>query len=186
MLYMNKGKIHNLLWHDLLSLQLEILFHEIHVTSFKHILKDCAIYICENIKFEDLDIETFNQLKSIDNKSYDVDSIDYLIDNDDRYYRIEFSANRSYPIGLTGRITILNKNKSGYYGYRVYFHTITLKKEYGNAQIINRVRIDEYLDGETIRSETIKVDRSTIVSHVYHKEHYAQLYKQKHHASRLK
>ena len=167
MLYINNGDIYRLICKKILPLQLLILFEDIPVINFEDLIRNFTINICNGIGFKDLDVKTFNQLKSIDNKSYDVDSIDYLIDNDDRYYRIEFSANRSYPIGLTGRITILNKNKSGYYGYRVYFNTIKLKKEYGNAQLINGVRIDEYLNGETIKSKTVKVDRSTVASMVY-------------------
>lgn len=162
-----KEKISCLLY-DFIDIQKDILFNEVDVIKYKTTLKKIAINICKLIDFKDLDRKTFNQLITKDIEEWsDEDSIDYSINNDERYYRIEFYARRRYPDAINGRITILNWSESGYYGYRVYFNTITLKKEYNNAQIINGIRIDKYLDGKTVKSDTVKINRSTITSCIY-------------------
>lgn len=162
-----KEKIYCLLY-EFVKIQRDILFNRVKVIDNKDKLKEFALNICKLIDFEDLDIETFNQLSNKDVEVWSTeDSIDYSISNDDRYYRIEFEARRTFPSDITGRITILNDSKSGYYGYRVYFNTIKLKKEYDNARLINGVRIDEYLDGKTVKSKTIKINRNFITGYIY-------------------
>ena len=163
-----KEKISCLLY-DFIDIQKDILFNEVDVIKHKTTLKNFAINICNLIDFKDLDRKTFNQLINKDIEQWsDEDSIDYSINNEERYYRIEFGANRLYysPY-LTGRITILNWSETGYYGYRVYFSNITLKKEYNNTQIINGIRIDKYLDGKTVKSDIVKINRSFVISCIY-------------------
>lgn len=163
-----KEKISCLLY-DFIDIQKDILFNEVEVVKHKDTLKDFAINICKLIDFKDLDRKTFNQLvnKDIEARSEE-DNIDYSINNGERYYRIEFEAKRLYydPY-FTGRITILNWSETGYYGYRVYFSKIKLKKEYNNTQIINGVRIDKYLNGSTVKSDTVKINRSFVTSCIY-------------------
>lgn len=163
-----KEKISCLLY-DFIDIQKDILFNEVEVVKHKDTLKDFAINICKLIDFKDLDRKTFNQLVNKDIEAWsEEDNIDYSINNGERYYRIEFEAKRLYhdPY-FTGRITILNWSEAGYYGYRVYFSKIKLKKEYNNTQIINGIRVDEYLNGSTVKSHTVKINRSFVTSCIY-------------------
>ena len=166
-----KEKISCLLY-DFIDIQKDILFNEVEVVKYKDTLKDFAINICKLIDFKDLDKKTFSQLINKDIEAWsEEDYIDYSINDGERYYRIEFDAKRLYhqPY-LTGRITILNWSETGYYGYRVYFSKVTLKKEYSNAQIINGIRIDQYLNGRTVKSDTVKINRSLMTSCIYNFE----------------
>ena len=156
------------LLYGFVNLQRDILFNNVSVIDCKQTLKDFAVNICKLIDFEDLDVDTFNCLINKDVEDWsDEDDIDYSINNGKRYYRIEFSTVRSFNRGMSGRITILNNSNLGCYGYRVYFHAVTLKKKYNNAQVINGVRVDEYLNGKTRKSKLIKIDRSFVTNQIY-------------------
>lgn len=168
-------KIKSLL-HDFIALQKEILFNKSRIIDNKNSLKEFAVNICELIDFKELDAETFNCLINKDVEPWsDEHNIDYSINNGDRYYRIEFKAPRvpSYKTStgiypeISGRITILNNSETGYYGYRVYFDKVRLKKEYANKEIINTVKIYEYKDGNPKKSHIIKVDRNLVAKHIY-------------------
>lgn len=156
------------LLYGFVNIQKDILFNNVSVIDCKQILKDFAVNICKLIDFKDLDIDTFNCLINKDVEAWsDKDDIDFSINNDKRYYRIEFSARKGLQEGMRGRITILNDSRFACYGYRVYFNAVTLKKKYNNAQVINGVRVDEYLNGKTVKTKLIKIDRSFVTNQIY-------------------
>ena len=156
------------LLYDFVNIQKDILFNNVSVIDYKQTLKDFAVNICKLIDFKDLDIDAFNCLINKDVEVWsDKDDIDFSINNDKRYYRIEFSVRKGLQEGMGGRITILNDSRFGYYGYRVYFNKVTLKKKYNNAQVINGARVDEYLNGKTVKSKLIKIDRSFVTNQIY-------------------
>lgn len=162
-----KEKIKSLLY-DFIDIQKDILLNESEVIKHKNSLKEFAINICRLVDFKDLDLETFNCLINKDIEPWsNQDDIDYSINNKDRYYRIEFNVIRATYSGMRGRITILNNSELGYYGYRVYFNTIKLKKEYGHRKVINGVRIDKYVNGKSTKSYPIKINRSFVTSYIY-------------------
>ena len=164
-----KNKISSLLY-DFIEIQKSILFDKEEVIKYKDELRDFAINLCKSIDFKDLDIKTFDYLANKDIEYWsEEDNIDYSINDGKRYYRIEFNANRKYnfDFGIDGIITILNKIKRGGSGYRIDFRTIKLKKEYCHARIINGVRIDEYLNGKVIKSDTVKINRHFVAGSIY-------------------
>lgn len=168
-------KIKSLL-HDFIALQKEILFNKSRIIDNKNSLKEFAVNICELIDFKELDTETFNCLINKDVESWsNKHKVDYSICNEDRYYRIEFKGSKipflKRTVGIYseiwGRITILNNSDTGHYGYRVYFERDRLKKEYGDQNIIDKVRIYEFKDDKPKKAYNIKLDRNLVAKHIY-------------------